>query len=260
MMRALWISKTGMEAQQTQLDVTSNNLANAATNGFKRSRAVFEDLLYQTVREAGAQTRQEARTPTGLQVGTGVRTVATVKSFTQGNLNQTNGVFDLAINGRGFFQVQGPEGQTAYTRAGNFSVNQEGQLVDQNGYQLLEAIDIPDNATSINVSREGEVSGVLPGDSDRTVFGQIQLADFINPSGLSAQGQNLYFQTEASGEPVVLNPGQESMGSVYQGYVETSNVNVVEELINLIQTQRVYEINSRSITTADEMLQRLNQV
>lgn len=260
MMRSLFIAKTGMDAQQTSLDVTSNNLANASTNGFKRSRAIFEDLLYQTSREPGAQVGENGTTPTGLQVGTGVRTAATVRSHQQGNLQETRNPLDMALNGEGFFQIQHPDGRIAYTRSGNFEVNADGVVVDQNGYPMVGDITVPREADNVTITQQGEVSVRLAGDSENTVIGQIEIATFINPTGLRAEGQNLFFETEGSGDPVILQPGEEGAGSVFQGFVETSNVNVVEELVSMIQTQRAYELNSRVISTSDEMLQRATQL
>jgi flagellar basal-body rod protein FlgG len=260
MIRSLWIAKTGLDAQQTQIDVISNNLANVSTNGYKRSRAVFEDLLYQTVRQPGAQTSQQTQVPNGLQIGTGVRPVATSRIFTQGNLQQTGNSLDLAINGQGFFQVQMPDGTTAYTRDGSFHVNNNGQVVTSDGYPVQPAVTIPSNALSITVAQDGTVSVTQSGSVTPAQVGTLQLANFINPAGLSAHGQNLYLETTASGTPNTGAPGSNGLGALNQGYVETSNVNVVEELVNMIQTQRAYEINSKAITTSDQMLQRLTQM
>ena len=260
MIRSLWISKTGLDAQQTQLDVVANNLANVGTAGFKRSRAVFEDLLYQTLRQPGAQSSQQTQLPTGLTLGTGVRPVASEKVFTQGNLQQTGNQLDVAINGSGFFQVQLPDGTTAYTRDGSFHLDQNGQLVTSSGYQLQPAITIPSNALTITIARDGTVTVTQPGQATPTQVGALQLANFINPSGLQSQGENLYLETASSGTPTTNTPGTNGLGVLSQGYVETSNVNVVEELVNMIQTQRAYEINSKAIQVSDQMLQRLSQV
>jgi len=260
MIRSLWISKTGLDAQQTQLDVISNNLANVSTNGFKRSRAVFEDLLYQTVRQPGAQSSQQTQLPSGLQIGTGVRPVATERIFTQGNVNQTNNDKDLAIQGAGFFQILLPDGTTAYTRDGAFQYDNQGQLVTSSGYTLQPPITVPANATSLTVGRDGTVSITQAGSTATTQIGQIQVATFINPAGLESRGENLYMETAASGAPNPNVPGTNGAGPVWQGYVETSNVNVVEELVNMIQTQRAYEINSKAITTSDQMLAKLSQL
>ncbi|MCB5207485.1 flagellar basal-body rod protein FlgG [Methylovorus mays] len=260
MIRSLWISKTGLDAQQTQMDVISNNLANVSTNGFKRSRAVFEDLLYQNIRQPGAQSSQQTQLPSGMQLGTGVKPVATERIFSQGNLQQTENAKDLAINGEGFFQVLLPDGSTAYTRDGSFQVDSQGQMVTASGYTIQPAITIPANAQSITVGRDGTVSVTLPNSTSTTQIGTIQLATFINPAGLQAKGENLYVETSASGTASTNTPGANGAGVLNQGYVETSNVNVVEELVSMIQTQRAYEINSKAITTSDQMLQRLSQL
>ena len=260
MIRSLWISKTGLDAQQTQLDVISNNLANVATNGFKRSRAVFEDLLYQTLRQPGAQSSQTTMIPSGLQVGTGVRPVATARNFSQGNLQQTSNSLDVAINGQGFLQVSMPDGTTSYTRDGSLHLDAQGQIVTSNGFAVSPAITIPSNATKINIGQDGIVTVNVPGQAAPTQVGQLQLATFANPAGLQANGQNLYVETASSGAPTANTPGTNGAGTLNQGYVETSNVNVVEELVNMIQTQRAYEINSRAIQVSDQMLQKLSQL
>jgi flagellar basal-body rod protein FlgG len=260
MIRSLWIAKTGLDAQQTQLDVISNNLANVGTSGFKRSRAVFEDLLYQTVRQPGAQSSQQTQLPTGLQIGAGVRPVATERVFTQGNLQQTGNSLDLAINGQGFFQVALPDGTTAYTRDGSLHLDNQGQLVTSSGFTLTPAITIPAGAQSITVGRDGTVSVTQAGSSTPTQVGAIQLANFVNPAGLQARGENLAVETAASGSPSTNAPGSNGVGVLSQGYIETSNVNVVEELVNMIQTQRAYEINSKAVQSSDQMLQRLSQL
>lgn len=248
MIRSLWISKTGLDAQQTQLDVISNNLANVSTNGFKRSRAVFEDLLYQTVRQPGAQSSQQTQLPSGLQLGTGVRPVATERIFTQGNVNQTSNDKDVAIQGAGFFQVLMPDGTSAYTRDGAFQTDSQGQLVTSSGYVVQPPITVPANATKLTVGRDGTVSITQPGTAANTQIGTLQVSTFINPAGLESRGENLYVETAASGTPNPNTPGTNGAGALWQGYVETSNVNVVEELVNMIQTQRAYEINSKAIT------------
>jgi len=257
---ALWAAKTGLDAQQTKLAVTSNNLANVSTNGFKRARAVFEDLLYQTLRQPGAQSSQQTQLPSGLQIGTGVRPVASERVFTQGNLQKTDNSLDVAINGGGFFQVQLPDGTTAYTRDGSFHVNAQGQLVTSSGYQVQPAITIPANALSVTIARDGGVSVTRSGSATPTQVGSLQLASFINAAGLQSMGENLYLETAASGTPSANTPGSNGLGLLNQGYVETSNVNVVEELVNMIQTQRAYEINSKSIQASDQMLQKLTQL
>jgi flagellar basal-body rod protein FlgG len=257
MIRSLWIAKTGLDAQQTQLDVISNNLANTSTNGFKRSRAVFEDLLYQTLRQPGAQSSQQTTVPSGLQLGTGVRPIATERNYTQGNLNQTNNALDIAINGPGFLQIQMPDGTLAYTRDGSFQKDAQGQVVTSSGFPLSPALTIPADAVSVTIARDGVVS-VLQGTSTApTQIGTIQLASFINPGGLQSSGENLFVETASSGTPTPNTPGTNGTGLLNQGYVETSNVNVAEELVNMIQAQRAYEINARAITTSDQMLQKL---
>jgi flagellar basal-body rod protein FlgG len=258
--RSLYIAATGMNAQQSQMDVISNNLANVSTNGFKGSRAVFEDLLYQTVRQPGADSTQQTQVPSGIQLGTGVQQVATERLYTQGNLQQTGNSKDVAINGNGFFQVQMPDGTTAYTRDGSFQTNAQGQLVTSSGYPVIPSITIPVNATSLTIGSDGAVSITQANSTNSTQVGSLQLATFINPAGLDAQGENLFAETSSSGTPNVAAPGSNGTGSLQQGYVETSNVNVVQELVNMIQTQRAYEINSKAVTTSDQMLQTLSQM
>ncbi len=260
MIRSLWISKTGLDAQQMKMDVISNNLANVSTNGFKRSNAVFEDLMYQTLRQPGAQSSQQSTIPTGLQIGTGVRPVATTRVHAQGNLNKTENSLDLAIKGNGFFQVTQPDGTTAYTRDGSFHVDANGQLVTSNGYSLSPAITIPPNTLSITIGEDGTVSVTQQGTSSAVQVGSIQLASFVNAAGLESMGSNLYMETAASGTAAVNTPGTNGLGTINQGYLETSNVNVVEEMVNMIQTQRAYELNSKSIQASDQMLQRLAQL
>ncbi len=260
MIRSLWIAKTGMDAQQTQLDVISNNLANVGTTGFKHARVAFEDLLYQNLRQSGANSTQDTLLPTGLQIGTGVVPVATEVMFDQGNLQQTNNQFDLAINGNGFFQVQMPDGTTAYTRDGSFQINATGQLVTAAGFPVIPAITIPAATQSVTIGQDGTVTVTLQGKSSPTTVGTLQLASFINPPGLQANGQNLFLETAASGTPSANTPGTNGLGTVQQGFIETSNVNVVSELVNMIQTQRAYEMNSKSIQTADQMLSKLSDL
>ena len=260
MIRSLWIAKTGLDAQQIQMDVIANNLANVSTNGFKRARAVFEDLLYQTLRQPGAQSSQQTQLPSGLQLGTGVRPVATERIFTQGNLQQTGNSRDVAIQGEGFFQVLLPDGTTAYTRDGAFQSDSQGQLVTSSGFSVQPAITIPPNTLNITIARDGVVSALVSGSVTPTQVGSIQLVGFINPAGLQSLGENLYLQTASSGTPNPNTPGTNGLGLLNQGYVETSNVNVVEELVNMIQTQRAYEINSKAIQTSDQMLQKLAQM
>jgi flagellar basal-body rod protein FlgG len=260
MMRSLWTSKTGMEAQQTQLDVISHNLANVATNGYKKSHAVFEDLMYQNLRQTGAASSEQTQLPTGLQVGLGVRTVATSRQFSQGGLQQTTNSLDVAVKGNGFFQIQMPDGTTGYTRDGAFQLNATGQLVTNNGQLVQPGVTIPPNAQSITIAQDGKVTVAMPGQAAPQSVGQLTLASFVNPAGLEPRGQNLFTETAASGTPVAAAPGSDGMGALSQGFLETSNVNVVEELVSMIQTQRAYEINSKAITTADQMLQRLTQL
>jgi flagellar basal-body rod protein FlgG len=260
MIRSLYIAKTGLEAQQTNLDVITNNLANVSTNGFKRSRAVFEDLLYQNIRQPGAQSSQQTALPSGLQIGTGVRNVATERIFTQGNPQATGNAKDIMINGSGFFQVLLPDGSTAYTRDGSFQLDANGQMVSSSGYTIQPTITIPANAQEITVGRDGVVSVKLPGSTAPAQVGTLLVANFVNPAGLEAKGENLYVETGSSGAPSTNTPGANGAGALMQGYVETSNVNVVEEMVNMIQTQRAYEINSKAINTSDQMLQKLAQL
>ncbi len=258
MNHALWVAKTGLEAQQTRLAVVANNLSNANTTGFKRARAVFEDLVYQNLRQVGAQASQSTQLPSGLALGTGVRTVATEKLFGQGNVVQTANGLDVAILGRGFFQILMPDGSQAYSRDGSFKVDAEGQFVTANGNPVQPAITIPPSAESITIGADGTVSVKQAGEAAPTQVGTLQLADFVNPTGLQSVGQNLYVESASSGSPQTGTPAQNGLGSLQQGALETSNVNSVEELINLIETQRAYEMNSRAISTADQMLQYLN--
>ncbi len=260
MMRSLWIAKTGLDAQQTQLDVITNNLANVSTNGFKRARAVFEDLLYQTLRQPGAQSSQQTTIPSGLQIGTGARPIATERIHTQGNLTQTSNQLDMAISGAGLFQVLLPDGTLGYTRDGAFQRDAQGQVVTSSGYPLQPALTIPSNATTVTIGRDGVVTATLAGQSAPTQIGTVQIATFVNPGGLQSTGENLYLETAASGTPTPGTPGINGAGTLNQGYVETSNVNVVEELVSMIQTQRAYEINSKAIQTSDQMLGRLTQL
>jgi flagellar basal-body rod protein FlgG len=255
---ALWAAKTGLDAQQTKLGVTSNNLANVSTAGFKKGRAVFEDLMYQNVRQVGGSTSQDTQAPTGVHLGTGVRVVATEKIYTQGGFTQTDNALDVAIEGRGFFQIQLPDGTTAYTRDGNFQLNAQGQMVTSSGYVLQPGISIPDGAQSLTISRDGVVSASIAGQSAPVQIGQLQLTDFINPSGLEPLGENLLVESASSGPAQTGTAGQNGLGTVLQGSYESSNVNVVEELVNMIETQRAYEVNSKAISTADQMLEYIN--
>jgi flagellar basal-body rod protein FlgG len=255
---ALWIAKTGLEAQQTRMAVISNNLANVNTTGFKRDRAIFEDLLYQNIRQVGANSSQDTQLPSGLMLGTGVQTVATEKLHTQGNLLQTGNSFDVAISGRGYFQIQLPDGTTAYSRDGSFQVNSQGQMVTSDGYTVMPGITIPQNAQSVTIAADGTVSVQVSGNSAPTQVGNLQLADFINPAGLQPMGKNLYLESASSGSPQTGTPASSGLGSLVQGSVESSNVNVVEELVSMIETQRAYEMNSKAISTVGSMLQYLN--
>lgn len=258
MNQALWIAKTGLDAQQTRMASISNNLANVNTNGFKKDRAVFEDLIYQTVRQPGAQSSQDTQLPSGLQIGTGVRTVATEKMHTQGNVVQTGNDLDVAVEGRGFFQVLTPDGSMAYSRDGAFQINSDGQLVTSSGYEIQPGIVVPENAQTVTVSSDGIVTATVPGNAAPMQVGDLQLADFVNPAGLQSVGKNLYVETAASGAPQTGTPGLNGLGTLIQGALESSNVNTVEELVNMIETQRAYEINSKAISTADQMLQYAN--
>ena len=260
MIRSLWIARTGLDAQQTQLDVISNNLANVSTNGYKRARGVFEDLLYQTLRQPGAQSTQQTTIPSGLQIGTGVRPVATERIHTQGNLNQTGNSLDVAIQGSGFFQILLPDGTTAYTRDGAFQKDANGQIVTSSGYPLQPAITIPSNALSLTIGKDGVVTVTLPNQTAPAQIGNIQVATFVNPGGLQSVGENLYLETAASGTPNPNTPGSNGAGVLNQTYVETSNVNVAEELVLMIQTQRAYEINSKAVSTSDAMLGKLTSL
>jgi flagellar basal-body rod protein FlgG len=252
---ALWAAKTGLDAQQTRMTVTSHNLANVNTSGFKKGRAVFEDLLYQNVRQVGAATSQDTQAPSGLSLGTGVRVVATEKNYAQGNLITTNNPLDVAIEGRGFFQIQLPDGTLAYTRDGSFQVNAQGELVTSSGYLVQPGITIPDGVTSITIGKDGVVSVTQAGSGTPTQIGTLQLTDFVNPAGLQPRGENLLMESAASGPPQTGTPGLNGLGTLIQANLESSNVNVVEELVNMIETQRAYEMNSKAIATTDQMLE-----
>ena len=258
MNQALWVAKTGLDAQQTRMTVVSNNLANVNTTGYKKGRAAFEDLLYQTVRQPGAQTSQQTQAPTGLQLGTGVRVVATEKMFSQGNMLQTSNPLDLAINGRGFFQIQQPDGTLGYTRDGSFKLNSQGQIVNNEGFALQPGVTVPQGTQTISIGADGVVSAQLAGQASPQQIGTLTIADFINPAGLQARGENLFSETAASGPPQTGTPGLNGTGSLVQGSLESSNVNIVEEMVNMIETQRAYEINSKAIQTTDSMLQYVN--
>ena len=255
---SMWVAKTGLDAQQTRMNVISNNLANVNTTGFKRDRAVFEDLLYQNIRQAGGQTDATSQAPTGLMLGTGVRVVATEKLHAQGNMVNSQNPLDIAIAGEGFFQIAQSDGSIAYTRDGNFKLSATGQIVTSNGSLLQPAITVPTTAASVTVGRDGTVSVELS-TGGQQVLGQLQVARFVNPSGLQSMGQNLMKETPASGAPQVVRPTQGGAGSLMQGTLEASNVNVVEEMVNMIETQRAYEINSKAISAVDGMLKYVNQ-
>ncbi len=256
---ALYISKTGLSAQDTRLSTISNNLANVSTVGYKRDHVNNQDLLYQIQRQPGGQSSQETQLPSGLQIGTGVRVVATQKQFTVGSLQITEQGLDMAINNRGFFQIQLPNGETAYTRNGEFHLNANGEIVNANGYLLQPNITIPENTSVINISTDGAVSVTIFGEPDAQNVGDIQLSDFVNPAGLQSLGGNLFFPTAASGDPVQGNPGLNGFGEIIQGSLENSNVDIVEEMVNMITTQRAYEMKSKVISTADQMLQFISQ-
>ncbi len=256
-MESLWVAKTGLEAQQTRMTIVAQNLANVNTTGYKRSRAIFEDLLYQNLVQAGGLTSQQTEAPTGLNLGTGVRMVATDKQFAQGNIINTNNTFDLAIQGRGFFEILLPDGSQAYTRDGTFQRDSDGALVTSSGYALQPAITVPSAAEAVTIGVDGIVSAVLPGQADPVQVGTLQLTDFVNPGGLQPRGENLYIETVSSGPPQPGTPGLNGLGTLAQGALETSNVSVVEELVSMIETQRAYEMNSRAIESSDQMLQTL---
>lgn len=260
MIRALWTAGTGMMAQQMNIDVISNNLANVNTSGFKKMRLEFEDLLYQTVRAAGTTAAQGSAVPTGLQVGHGVKNVSTTKLFSPGDPLNTGNPFDMLIEGDGFFQIQMPDGTTAYTRDGNLRVDSEGRLVTTSGYGLQPEITIPENVTSVSIGKDGTISVLVAGETEAQEVGRIELVRFLNPAGLINLGGNLYRQSSASGEATAGNPGEEGLGTIGQGFLEMSNVKVVEEMVNMIMAQRAYEINSKAIQAADEMLQTANNL
>lgn len=255
MNQALWIAKTGLDAQQTRMEVVANNIANVNTTGFKRERVVFEDLLHQNINQVGANSTQDTQLPSGFSIGTGVRVVATEKLHSQGKLVNTGNPLDLAVQGKGFFQVLLPDGTLAYTRDGSFQVNQEGQLVTASGYQVQPAITVPEGALSVTIGSDGTVSVLLPGSTAPTQIGSLQLSNFINPAGLQPIGQNLLLESGSSGAPQTGTPGLNGLGTLTQGSVESSNVNIAEELVNMIETQRAYEMNSKAIQSADQMLQ-----
>ena len=259
MMKALWVAKTGLEAQDTRMSVVSNNLANANTTGFKQDRAVFEDLLYQTVRQPGGATTQQSDMPTGLMLGTGVRVAATEKNHAQGNLQQTGNALDVAIDGRGYFEIQMADGSLTYSRDGSFKLSAQGELVTAQGFLLQPPINVPDGAQSVTIAADGTVSAKMPDQAQPLQIGSITLTDFVNPAGLQPRGGNLYAETAASGPPQQGTPGLDGLGSLAQGALEASNVNIVEELVSMIETQRAYEMNSKAVSAADDMLRFVNQ-
>jgi len=259
MIRALYTAASGMNAQQANIDNVAHNLANVNTTGFKKSRVEFEDLVYQQIKSAGAATSQEAEAPIGLETGLGTRAVATARNFSAGNLRSTNNPLDLAIEGLGFFQLTLPGGETGYTRAGAFHLNGQGQLVTAEGIEVSPQIAIPANATTISISKDGIVSAAVPGQGTQQI-GTLELATFQNPAGLEARGGNIFIATTASGEPTTGTPGADGLGTIAQGFLEDSNVSVVEEMVNMILGQRAYEANSRIIRAADEMLQQVNNL
>lgn len=257
---ALWISKTGLDAQQTNISVTSNNLANASTVGFKKGRAIFEDLLYQNIHQPGGRATADTNLPSGLMLGAGSKVVATQKTFTQGSVQTTDNALDVMLDGRGFFEALMPDGTVAYTRNGQFALNEEGIIVTPgNGYPIQPEIQIPDNAQSISIATNGEVSVQLAGEADAQIIGQLVVTDFANPAGLQPKGENLFLETQSSGPAMQGIAGADGYGTIKQGMLETANVNVTEELVNLIQAQRVYEMNSKVISAVDDMMAYVNQ-
>ncbi len=260
MIRSLWTSATGMQAQALNLDVIANNLANVNTAGFKKSRAEFQDLLYETLRPAGTASSQDTQVPAGIQIGHGTRPSTVLKIFSQGNMENTKNELDLAIEGDGFFQIILPNGETAYTRDGSFKLDSDGRIVNSDGFALEPEISIPSDALSISVGIDGTVSVLQAGDSTPSEIGTIELARFVNPAGLISTGRNLYITSEASGDEMTGTPGEDGLGSIAQGFLEMSNVSVVDEMVSMITAQRAYEVNSKSIQTADEMLQMANNL
>jgi flagellar basal-body rod protein FlgG len=259
MQSALWVSKTGLAAQDVSLRTISNNLANVSTTGFKRDRATFQDLMYQIEAQPGGMTSQDTTSPSGLQLGVGVRVAGTQKEFSAGAIETTGQPLDLAIEGRGFFQITKPDGSLGYSRSGEFQLDQDGRIVTAQGFPLEPAINVPQEATTVTIGVDGTVSATLPGDASPSQLGNIQLVSFMNPAGLEAVGGNLFAETAASGTPQQSTPGENGIGQLVQGALETSNVSVVEELVNMVATQRAYEMNSRVVSTADQMLQYVTQ-
>jgi flagellar basal-body rod protein FlgG len=260
MMRALWTAASGMQSQQKNIDVVANNLANVNTTGFKKSRADFQDLMYQNLKTTGAPSTSTTQVPTGIQIGLGSQLAAVTKIFTTGDFTQSGNELDIAIEGDGFFQIQQPDGTTAYSRAGAFKKDSQGRVVTSDGYPLLPEIVIPNNATKINIGNDGTVSVMQAGQTTPTTVGNIQLATFPNPAGLSALGKNLFNQSDSSGNPTTGTPGQTGIGTVAQGFLEMSNVNVAQEMVNMIIGQRAYEVNSKAVQASDEMLQTANNL
>ena len=260
MIRSLWTSATGMQAQELNIDVISNNLANVNTSGFKKSRAEFQDLLYESIRPAGAASSQDTTVPTGIQLGHGTRPAAVQKMFTQGDFQNTKNELDWAIEGDGFFQIELPNGDTSYSRSGEFKLDADGRIVNPDGFPLLPELSIPTDTVSISVGMDGTVSVVQAGDPTPVEIGSIQLARFVNPAGLRSLGKNLYVPTEASGNEITSTPGETGLGTIAQGFLEMSNVSVVDEMVNMITAQRAYETNSKVIQTADDMLQMANNL
>ena len=260
MMRALYTATTGMLGQQLQIDVTYNNISNVNTFGYRKERAEFADLFHQVLQYAGSSTSETTLSPTGIEVGLGVRPTSVQKIFSQGNFKETENNLDIAITGNGFFQIELPDGTIAYTRDGSFKLDDEGNVVNSQGYLLVPNITIPDDATQVNIGTDGTVTVVQGNETEVNELGQIETVNFINPAGLHALGDNLYLNTNASGDPIVGTPGLNGFGQLRQGFVETSNVKLVEEMTDLIVGQRAYEANSKSIQTADSMLQIVNQL
>ena len=260
MIRSLWTAASGMQAQTTNIDVISNNLSNVSSAGFKRSRAEFQDLLYETMRPPGVNSGGGGQVPTGIQIGHGTRLAATHKVFIQGDFQHTQNELDMAIEGHGFFQIVQPNGDIAYSRAGNFKIDSEGRIVTPDGYLMEPEITIPTDTIAVSISTDGTVSVMQPGQTAPTDIGNIELARFVNPAGLMSIGRNLFIQSDASGDPITGTPGEEGYGTLAQGYLEMSNVSVVDEMVNMITAQRAYEINSKAIQTADEMLQQANNL
>ena len=255
MIRSLWSSATGMQAQTLNIDIISNNLANVGTSGFKKSRADFQDLLYQTLRSPGVASSADTQVPTGIQVGHGVRPAATQKMFTQGEFKHTQNQLDMAIEGNGFFHIIQPSGENAYTRAGTFKLDSDGRVVTSDGYPMEPELTVPADAIAISIGTDGTVSVLLPGDNQPSTIGNIELATFVNPAGMNSIGRNLYTPTASSGDATTGTPGEDGYGTIAQGYLEMSNVSVVDEMVNMIVAQRAYETNSKAIQASDEMLQ-----